>query len=238
MSLIIENESEKLHANLEKSLKNLNKKQKEAVLNTDGVILIVAGPGSGKTMILTTKIAYLICEKGINPNNILALTFTNKAANEMKTRINNYTDINLDNLYIGTFHSCFYKILRENYEKIGYSKNFTIYDTVDSKDLIDRIITDFKYNPEQYNKSAIFARKKKKKNNSVTSSEYSKNKEFLEYDKQKQIGEFYKIFSEYERRCIESNVMDFDDILIYTYKLFLQNPEILKKYQDKFKYIF
>ena len=238
MSLIIENESEKLHANLEKSLKNLNKKQKEAVLNTDGVILIVAGPGSGKTMILTTKIAYLICEKGINPNNILALTFTNKAANEMKTRINNYTDINLDNLYIGTFHSCFYKILRENYEKIGYSKNFTIYDTVDSKDLIDRIITDFKYNPEQYNKSTIFARISLMKNNSVTSSEYSKNKEFLEYDKQKQIGEFYKIFSEYERRCIESNVMDFDDILIYTYKLFLQNPEILKKYQDKFKYIF
>ena len=238
MSIAIKNNSETSNISLDESIKKLNSKQEEAVLNTDGIILIVAGPGSGKTTILTTKIAYLICNKDVKPENILALTFTNKAANEMKTRINKYTNINLDNLYIGTFHSCFYKILRENYEKIGYSRNFTIYDTSNSKDLIRRIITDLKYSPEQYSEDAIFGRITLMKNNSITASEYSKNQKLIDYDKQKQIGEFYKIFLEYEKKCIESNVMDFDDILIYTYKLFLNYPDVLKKYQDKFKYVF
>lgn len=213
-------------------LSNLNDKQKEAVLHDKGPLLVVAGAGSGKTRVLTTSIAYLIKEKNVNPVNILAITFTNKAANEMKERISDLLDEDVSHLWIGTFHSICARILRMNINKIGYDNNFTIYDTNDQKTLVKEIINDLNYKDDISPKEAL---------NLIS---YCKNKsigpkEFLNintfYAKQE---EYYNIYKNYEKKKFEYNSLDFDDLILKTLELFAEDSNTLKYYQDKFEYLF
>ena len=220
-------------------IQNLNDKQKEAVLKTDGIMLIIAAPGSGKTKVLTSKIAYLLHKNIAKPVNILALTFTNKAAKEMKNRIQNMLeDQDISDLLAGTFHSCFVKILRFNSNKVGFTSNFTIYDNSDSKDVITTIVEDLKLKSDIYTPYTILERISIVKNRMIDSNEYQKNNVYLEEDKKFKIPEFYKIYYRYESYLKEVNAMDFDDILLNTYKLLKNNKDVLSKYQECFKYIF
>jgi len=221
-------------------LQNLNDKQKEAVLKTDGVMLVIAAPGAGKTKVLTSKIAYLLHKNIAKPGNILALTFTNKAAKEMKNRIQSMLeDQDISDLLAGTFHSCFVKLLRFNSDKIGFkTPNFTIYDSSDSKDVITTIVEDLKLKSDIYTPYTILERISIVKNKMIDSTEYQKNNTYLEEDKKFKIPEFYKIYSRYESYLKDTNAMDFDDILLNTYKLLKNNKEVLSKYQECFKYIF
>ena len=222
---------------LREIIDSLNEQQKKAVLSTDGVCLVIAGPGSGKTRVLTTKIAYLIIEKNVKPWNIIALTFTNKTAREMKGRIEKMVDCDVDSLLMGTFHSCFSKILRVEAEKIGYFSNFSIYDTSDSRSLVSKIITDFNLDPTVYVTNSIFEKISLMKSKLVTPEVY-RNDFLNEEDKKLHIERFVDIYQEYEKRCLESNAMDFDDILMNMYKLLKNNKDVCKKYSERFKYIF
>lgn len=213
-------------------LSNLNDKQKEAVLHDKGPLLVVAGAGSGKTRVLTTSIAYLIKEKFVNPTNILAITFTNKAANEMKERISDLLNEDVSHLWIGTFHSICARILRMNINKIGFDNNFTIYDTNDQKTLVKEIIKDLDYKDEISPKEALnvisFC-----KNKSISPEEFLNINTF--YAKQE---EYYKIYKNYEKKKFEYNSLDFDDLILKTLELFASDPETLKYYQDKFEYVY
>jgi len=216
---------------------NLNAQQKQAVQHIEGPIMIIAGPGSGKTRVITERIAYLI-STNINPGNILALTFTNKAANEMKKRIHEITqNQEAYSIWMGTFHSIFAKILRKEAHIIQYQNNFTIYDNEDSLKIIRRIIKDKKLDKEVYQAKYIFSRISIMKNQLIDHKEYKKNEELINYDKINKRTEFINIFNEYSNICHQSNCMDFDDLLLNTYYLFRDNPEILEKYQVLFKYI-
>ena len=213
-------------------LKGLNEQQKKAVLHTNGPLLILAGAGSGKTSVLTRKIAYLIKEKNISEFNILAFTFTNKAAKEMKDRVGVLLDKNIDHMWIGTFHSICSRILRMNIEKIGYKSNFSIYDAADSKTLIKEIMKDFniddKYTPVGEVVSSISDYKNRMQN----------PEEIIDnaiYERQKNIGEIYL---EYEKRKKRNNALDFDDLILKTIKLLKKDKETLKYYSNKFNYIF
>ncbi len=218
--------------------KNLNQTQKEAVENIHNANLINAGAGSGKTRVLTYKIAYLL-QKGISPYNILALTFTNKAANEMKERISDIVGFNnAKQLWMGTFHSVFFRILRAEADKIGYPNNFTIYDTDDSKSLLRSIIKDLNLDKDVYKVNLIFSRISNAKNNLITPKAYANITDLINYDAIKKMPYIYKIYSEYVNRCFKSGVMDFDDLLLKTNILFRDNESVLNKYQDIFKYIF
>ena len=218
---------------------NLNEKQLEAVKTTEGPMLILAAPGAGKTRVLTTKIAYLISEKKINPENILALTFTNKAAKEMKNRITSMlSNIDLSRSLIGTFHSCFVKILRANTNVLGLGQNFTIYDSSDSRDILSSIVSNMKLKSDIYQSGLLLERISVAKNKLISPVEYGKNDIFLEEDSKLKIPKFYKVYEEYEKYLKEVNVMDFDDILVNTYKLFTEHKDITARYQDFFKYIF
>ena len=209
------------------------------MLKTDGIMLIVAAPGAGKTKVLTSKIAYLLHKNIAKPANILALTFTNKAAKEMKNRIQDMLeDQDISDLLAGTFHSCFVKILRFNSDKVGFTSNFTIYDNSDSKDVITTIVEDLKLKSDIYTPYTILERISIVKNRMIDSNEYQKNNVYLEEDKKFKIPEFYKIYSRYEKYLKEVNAMDFDDILLNTYKLLKNNKDVLSKYQECFKYIF
>ena len=213
-------------------LSNLNDKQKEAVLHDKGPLLVVAGAGSGKTRVLTTSIAYLIKEKNVNPVNILAITFTNKAANEMKERISNLLDEDVSHLWIGTFHSICARILRMNINKIGYDNNFTIYDTNDQKTLVKEIINDLNYKDDISPKEALnvisFC-----KNKSISPKEFLNINTF--YAKQE---EYYNIYKNYEKKKFEYNSLDFDDLILKTLDLFARDPDTLKYYQNKFEYVY
>ena len=213
-------------------LSNLNDKQKEAVLHEKGPLLVVAGAGSGKTRVLTTSISYLIKEKFVNPTNILAITFTNKAANEMKERISNLLNEDVSHLWIGTFHSICARILRMNINKIGYDNNFTIYDTNDQKTLVKEIIKDLNYKDEISPKEALnvisFC-----KNKSISPEEFLNINTF--YAKQE---EYYKIYKNYEKKKFEYNSLDFDDLILKTLDLFAIDPDTLKYYQNKFEYVY
>ena len=212
-------------------LKGLNEQQKKAVLHTNGPLLILAGAGSGKTSVLTRKIAYLIKEKNISEFNILAFTFTNKAAKEMKDRVGVLLDKNIDHMWIGTFHSICSRMLRMNIEKIGYKSNFSIYDSADSKTLIKEIMKDFniddKYTPVGEVVSSI----------SDYKNRMQKPEEIIDnaiYERQKNIGEIYL---EYEKRKKRNNALDFDDLILKTIKLLKKDKETLKYYSNKFNYI-
>lgn len=219
------------------NLSGLNDKQKEAVVSSDRISLIIAGPGAGKTKVLTTKICYLIADKGVLSENILALTFTNKAADEMKKRISGLINIDIRNTYIGTFHSCFVKILRKNCGKLGYSSNFTIYDSADVKSLVKSIVNKLNLDLTVYSPNIIAERISLMKSRLITAEIYKDNDDYLNQDIKNGISKFADIYLDYSKKCKENNVMDFDDLLLNIYILFSENNDILSFYQKKFRYI-
>ena len=224
-------------ANNDLILSELNNSQREAVLYCDGPSLVVAGAGSGKTRVLTYKIAYLL-EHGFPPYHILALTFTNKAAREMKSRIATLTDEQVaQQLWMGTFHSIFYRILRYEAERIGYRPDFTIYDTTDSKNLIRSIIKELQLDDKIYQPKIIQGRISNAKNSLITSSSYEHKRELIENDQKCKIPLFSKIYTLYQARCFQAGVMDFDELLLQTNILFRDHPDVLEKYRNKFRYV-
>jgi DNA helicase-2/ATP-dependent DNA helicase PcrA len=221
---------------LQDYIKQLNEAQREAVLQKDGPMIVIAGAGSGKTRVLTYRIAYLMSE-GVDSFNILSLTFTNKAAKEMKNRISKIVGAEAKNLWMGTFHSVFAKILRFEGDKIGFPSNFTIYDSNDSQHLIRAIIKEKNLDKDIYKYKQILSRISSFKNSLITVNAYLKNTELQEADamaKRPRLGEIYQ---EYVDRCFKSGAMDFDDLLLRTNELLTRFPEVLAKYQQKFKYI-
>ena len=219
-----------------KYLEDLNSSQKEAVLHPKGPCLVIAGAGSGKTRVLTYRIAHLI-KQGIDPFSILALTFTNKAAKEMKNRIEGIVGTEARSLWMGTFHSIFARILRTEGYKIGYPPNFVIYDTQDSKNLIKAIVKEQNLDPKLYKENFVFNRISNAKNRLISPPEYKNNPILQEEDSSSlrpMIGEIYKIYSE---RCFKSQAMDFDDLLFNTNTLFSEHIDILNKYQQLFQHV-
>jgi len=218
-------------------LEGLNQIQRAAVENTEGPTLVIAGAGSGKTRVLTYRIAHLLSKKVI-PYKILALTFTNKAAREMKERISNIVDKDLaKGIWMGTFHSTFAKILRFESDAIGYKSNFTIYDSQDSKSLIRTIIKELRLDDKIYKPNDILSRISSAKNNLVTAKAYSSNSNILKADAMNKKPMLADIYTRYEKRCKQADAMDFDDLLLQTNILFRDHPDILAKYQSKFKYL-
>lgn len=217
-------------------VKGLNPAQKESVLYCDGPSLVIAGAGSGKTRVLTHKIAYLI-SMGLDPHRIMALTFTNKAAAEMKERIDTLLGYNASQaLWMGTFHSIFGRMLRIEAEKIGFTSSFTIYDTSDSQNLVKDIIKEMKLDEDNYKYKSIFGRISACKNRLVLPDSYLANSGYIAEDRTAHRPEFGNIYKVYCQRCRRSNVMDFDDLLLYTNILFKIDPLTLAKYQDRFDY--
>ena len=212
-------------------LSTLNDAQKEAIKKTDGPILVLAGAGSGKTKVLTTKVAYLINEKCTSPENVLAITFTNKAAKEMKARIFKMLGSVAYNIQISTFHSLGLLILRENYKKLGFEKNITILDSDDSLTVIKKIIKDMNLDPKMYNPRAIRNKISSAKNELLDSKAYNR---IACNDYEQLVAD---VFSRYERKIKNNNSVDFDDLLALPIKLFKKYPDVLKSYQERFKYI-
>ncbi|PLX02132.1 MAG: ATP-dependent DNA helicase, partial [Marinilabiliales bacterium] len=222
---------------MEEFIDQLNEKQHEAVVNYMGPSLVIAGAGAGKTRVLTYRIAYLLSQ-GVKAHRILALTFTNKAAKEMKERISSLVgDDKARNLWIGTFHSIFAKILRFESERLGYKSSYTIYDTVDSKNLIKKIIKDLKLDDKTYKPNEVLSRISAAKNNLITPVNYANNPQIYERDRAAKKPEIHRIYKQYAQRIYKSGVMDFDDLLMNTNILFRDNTDILEKYQQKFDYI-
>ncbi len=218
-------------------LNELNGAQKEAVINCEGPALVIAGAGSGKTRVLTYRIAHLI-NKGIKSYKVLALTFTNKAAREMRERISKIIgDEKSKSLWMGTFHSIFAKILRKEAEVLGYPSNFTIYDAVDTKSVIRGIVKDLKLDDKIYKPSMVYARISKAKNNLVTAAAYENSPQARTADRNSKCPEIYRIYKIYSDKCFRSGAMDFDDLLLKTNILFRDHPTVLEKYQNKFDYV-
>ena len=218
-------------------LENLNEEQRKPVLHTEGPLMVIAGAGSGKTRVLTYKIIHLL-KKGVSPFNILALTFTNKAAKEMKQRISKLTNDNqAKSIWMGTFHSVFARILRSESELIGFPPNFTIYDSYDSEKLISNIIKEMNLNKDFYKAKGIKNRVSSLKNSFITPKNYFNQPELIESDKLANRIQFGEIYRNYVNRCFKSAVMDFDDLLLKTNQLLNSSPETLIKYQKIFKYI-
>ena len=213
------------------NLEDLNDKQREAVLYNDGPLLIIAGAGAGKTKTLTTKIAFLIEEKDVSPYNILAITFTNKAAKEMKDRLFLQIGNDAKKLTVSTFHSFGLKLLRENYERLGYDKNFVIMDSDDSLTVVKKIIKDMGYDPKIYNPRAIRNKISSCKNEMTSPAQYER---FAVSDYEKVIKEVYE---KYETKLQRNNSVDFDDLLLLPIELFKKNPDVLEKYQNLYQYI-
>lgn len=210
----------------------LNAEQREAVFHTEGPLLILAGAGSGKTRVLTHRIAYLIEEKGINPWNILAITFTNKAAGEMRERVDDIVGFGSESIWVSTFHSTCVRILRRHIDRLGYDNNFTIYDSDDQKTLMKDVCKLLQIDTKTYRERTILSAISSAKDEMVTPEEYELNA-YGDFSKKK-IAETYK---EYERQLKANNALDFDDLLVKTVQLFQTQPEILEYYQDRFRYI-
>ena len=210
----------------------LNPMQKEAVLHTEGPLLVLAGAGSGKTRVLTHRIAYLIEEKGINPWNILAITFTNKAAGEMRERVDKLVGFGADSIWVSTFHSSCVRILRRHIESLGYTTNFTIYDTDDQKTLMRNVLKSLEMDPKLYKDRAMLSVISTAKNELISAVEFELNAsgDF----RQKKVAQVYK---EYQSQLKKNNALDFDDLIMKTVQLFEGSPEILNYYQERFKYI-
>ncbi len=218
-------------------LAQLNDSQRAAVEYCQGPSLVIAGAGSGKTRVLTYKVAYLLMQ-GVKPWNILALTFTNKAANEMKERINKIAGGNeARHIYMGTFHSIFSRILRVEAEKIGYNSNFTIYDDADSKSLLKALIKDMGLNDKVYKPSTVSSRISMAKNHLVLPADYAQNRTLQTRDFETHMSDMTKLYAAYTDRLVRANAMDFDDLLVNTYVLFRDHPEVLRKYAQNFQYI-
>lgn len=218
-------------------LDSLNQAQKEAVVNYEGASMVIAGAGSGKTRVLTYRIAHLI-RNNVDPFNILALTFTNKAAREMKARINAILgDHQSQNIAMGTFHSVFSRILRYNADKLGYPTNFTIYDTQDSRSLIKSVIKELGLDDKIYKPNLVQGRISSAKNNLIGPEDYAKNAEIVNEDKLNGKPHLYKVYAHYAARCFKAGAMDFDDLLFKMNQLLRDYPDVMHYYQHKFKYI-
>ena len=218
-------------------LNHLNEAQKEAVLHKDGAMIIVAGAGSGKTRVLTYRIAHLM-NQGVDAFSILALTFTNKAAREMKNRIANMVgESEAKNLWMGTFHSVFARILRSEADKLGYPRNFTIYDTQDSVRLLTSIIKELNLDKERYKPKQVLSRLSSFKNSLITVKAYYNSPELQEADVMASRPKIGEIYHQYVERCFKAGAMDFDDLLLRTNELLTRFPDVLAKYQDRFRYI-
>lgn len=218
-------------------LNDLNESQRKAVEYIDGPSLVIAGAGSGKTRVLTYKIAYLL-QQGVKPWNIMALTFTNKAAREMKERIGKLVGQDLaQHLYMGTFHSIFSRILRAEAQHIGFNNNFTIYDETDSRSLIKTIVKDLKLDEKVYKPASVHSRISMAKNNLMSAENYARDKESYQADQRAKMPRLGEIFITYVQRCQQANAMDFDDLLTLTFKLFQEHEDIRKKYADRFDFL-
>lgn len=218
-------------------LNDLNESQRKAVEYIDGPSLVIAGAGSGKTRVLTYKIAYLL-QQGVKPWNIMALTFTNKAAREMKERIGKLVGQDLaQHLYMGTFHSIFSRILRAEAQHIGFNNNFTIYDETDSRSLIKTIVKDLKLDEKVYKPASVHSRISMAKNNLMSAENYARDKELYQADQRAKMPRVGDIFITYVQRCQQANAMDFDDLLTLTFKLFQEHEDIRKKYADRFDFL-
>ena len=218
-------------------IKGLNEAQKEAVLYVNGPLMIVAGAGSGKTKVLTTRIAHLL-STGVDAFNILALTFTNKAAKEMKERVERILGNNeARNLYIGTFHSVFARILRAEAPKLGYPHHFTIYDTDDAKSVVKTVVNELDLDDKHYKPNIVYNRISQAKNGLIGPAEYVTDYYIQQEDTRSNRPAIAQIYEAYAKRCFKNGAMDFDDLLLKFYELLKHFPESLHKYQHKFKYI-
>src|SRR6187401_1597645 len=218
-------------------LEGLNERQREAVLHIDGPLMIMAGAGSGKTKVLTTRVAHLMAN-GVDAFNILTLTFTNKAAKEMKERVEHVLgNSEARNLYIGTFHSVFARILRTEAPKMGYPNNFTIYDTEDAKSVVKTVVNELNLDDKHYKPNIVYNRISSAKNALVGPEEYRNDYAIQQEDMRSNRPAIAQIFDAYVKRCFKNGAMDFDDLLLKFYELLRNVPESLSKYQRKFKYI-
>lgn len=223
---------------MQEILQKLNPSQQAAVKATEGPIMVIAGAGSGKTRVLTYRIAYLMAEKKVDPFNILSLTFTNKAAREMKERIGKIVGASeAKNIWMGTFHSVFARILRVEGDKLGYPSNFTIYDAEDQKKAINQVIKDLNLDKEIYKTNNVARRISAYKNGLITPREYMQSPEMKEQDAAARMPQLGEIFDAYNEKCFRAGAMDFDDILLNTYMLLRKFPDVLAKYQNRFRYI-
>ena len=213
-------------------LEGLNNKQYEAVVNTQGPCLVIAGAGSGKTKVLTHKIAYLIGEKGVKPWDIIAITFTNKAANEMKERIANLVGEQAKDIWMGTFHSICVRILRRFIDRIGFDSSFIIFDTSDQKTLVKNCIKDLNIDDKLYSDRSVLSEISNAKNEMLDPEGYEAraNGDF----RKEKIATIYQL---YQKRLKENNALDFDDIINYTIRIMMENPDVLEYYSNKFKYV-
>jgi DNA helicase-2/ATP-dependent DNA helicase PcrA len=218
-------------------LDSLNEPQKEGVINTQGPCMIIAGAGSGKTRVLTLRMAHLIQSQGVDPFNIMALTFTNKAAKEMRERIEHVVGSDAKNLWTGTFHSVFAKLLRSEAHHLGYPNNFTIYDTDDSKSLIRSIVKEMGLDETQYKVNTVYNRISAAKNRLISWTDYLSNGVLMADDAGNMRPEMGNIYKNYALRCFKSGAMDFDDLLFNTDKLFKEHLDVLNKYQHRIHYI-
>lgn len=222
---------------MQEYLKTLNDAQREAVVNYEGPSLIVAGAGSGKTRVLTSRIAYML-DKGVSPHSILALTFTNKASREMRERIGSMVSASAArSLWMGTFHSIFARILRSEADKLGYPQSYTIYDASDARNMVKLVIKELELNDEIYKPGQIASRISMAKNNLVTPEAYQANSVLMGEDRNMRIPQFVDIYKLYCRRCRDNGAMDFDDLLLNVNILFRDHPDVLEKYQRQFRYI-
>ena len=218
-------------------LKGLNEPQLEAVTTLQGPLMVLAGAGSGKTRVLTMRIAHLITN-GVDPFNILSLTFTNKAAKEMKERIAKLVgDSNARSLWMGTFHSVFARILRSEGHHLGYPSNFTIYDMQDALNVMKKVIKDMNIDSDVYKAKKVLSRISQYKNNLITVNAYFNNPELMEADEKANMKHIGNIYKKYVEACFKNGAMDFDDLLLKTNELLTRFPEVLAKYKDRFRYI-
>lgn len=219
------------------NLSHLNEAQQQAATSTEGPYMVIAGAGSGKTSVLTHRIAYLLADTQVDPFNILALTFTNKAAQEMRQRIEKMVGLAAKSLWLGTFHSICVRILRKEAGRVGYPNNFTIYDTADSQSLLKAIIKELNLDDKVYKPSVVLARISGAKNRLISAQTYANNPIYQADDESARKPYLGEIFLKYADRCFKAGAMDFDDLLCNTYQLFNQHLDILYKYQEQFRYI-
>lgn len=218
-------------------LESLNPAQYDGVVNTEGPTMLIAGAGSGKTRVLTYRIAYLIQQKNVDPFSIMALTFTNKAAKEMRDRIEKVVGSDARNIWMGTFHSVFARILRAEAHHLGYPNNFTIYDTDDSKSLLKTIVKELGLDETAYKPNTVYNRISAAKNRLISWQQYLATPELMSDDATNMRPEMGKIYKTYAQRCFKAGAMDFDDLLFNTDKLFREHLEVLNKYQHRISYV-